>query len=392
VRLADLKDAPYNPQTIGEANRARLAESLARYGYVEPIVLNTRTGHIVSGHKRREDLLAKGFQEADACVVDLPLEEEKALNVLLNSPHVRGEYDYAKLSDLLTELTELVPGLDELGLGFQELKLDAEGALRYASADRHGQDLDGDGDEAGNVKARAKAGDLWEAGRHRLLCGDCTDPASFARLLAGDRVHVVFADPPYEWTAQQTVEVLCYVEPWLARHAWLLLMHSDRGQIDVGAILPRKWRLASMVVWYHGTSLLFGKVVNTRAPIQCHQLISRWRRGKAPFDYRPAKHYVEEKAFRSVVQLKSLRRDPDARKHEKPEDLYGLLFSVHGRRGRIVLEPWAGSGAGLAVAERLGMAWRGIELDPTAVDVALDRWERQAEGTKGKKPRARRAR
>lgn len=101
--LAELKPAPYNPRRIGERALAGLTESVRRFGLVQPIIWNRATGHVVGGHQRVKALAATGAAEALVVVVDMPLTEEKALNVALNSPAIAGEFT-VELQDVLDDV------------------------------------------------------------------------------------------------------------------------------------------------------------------------------------------------------------------------------------------------------------------------------------------------
>jgi hypothetical protein len=117
MKLADLDPAPYNPRTISKESMQGLSESIRRFGLVQPIVWNKRSKQIIGGHQRREALMDHGIEEADVLVVDLPPEEEKALNVTLNNPAVAGEFT-EDLQDLLIDLKKQIPDT------FKELRLD----------------------------------------------------------------------------------------------------------------------------------------------------------------------------------------------------------------------------------------------------------------------------
>ena len=125
ISVDQLLPAPYNPRVELKPDMEgfkRLKRSLDEFDLVQPVVWNRRTGHVVSGHQRLGILKADGVGELDVMVVDLPLEREKALNVTLNNPHVGGEWDVEKLSDLMSELAEL----DEVDVsltGFDEKQL-----------------------------------------------------------------------------------------------------------------------------------------------------------------------------------------------------------------------------------------------------------------------------
>jgi hypothetical protein len=105
VSLVDLQPAGYNPRSIDERAMKALEASLRRFGYVEPIVWNERTGRIVGGHQRYSLLLEQGVKEAMVVVVDMSEEDELAANLTLNNPEIEGEWD-DPIVDLLGELEE----------------------------------------------------------------------------------------------------------------------------------------------------------------------------------------------------------------------------------------------------------------------------------------------
>ncbi len=136
VRMAieDLKSAPYNPRKISAAALKGLKASLKRFGLVQPIVYNSRTGHVVGGHQRVLALRESGETQADVLVVDLAEKDERALNVTLNNPKIAGDFT----DDLDAMLLELQEQDSQM---MHELRLDAllppvddeSAALAYAT-------------------------------------------------------------------------------------------------------------------------------------------------------------------------------------------------------------------------------------------------------------------
>lgn len=122
-RLGDLNPAVYNPRTIKRENRDGLRVSLERYGCVEDIVVNIRDGRnvIVGGHQRYDIVLKEnGVDELWPCkIVDLPIEDEKALNIALNSPYLQGEF----IDDLPEHIKALREELAD-DVAFVSLRLD----------------------------------------------------------------------------------------------------------------------------------------------------------------------------------------------------------------------------------------------------------------------------
>ena len=119
MQISQIKKADYNPRVAlkpGDPVYEKLKNSIQTFGFCEPLIFNRRTGHLVGGHQRLGVLKDLGYTEAEVVVVELPLEQEKALNVALNK--VQGDWDEGKLALLLDELTN-VPEFDVALTGFE---------------------------------------------------------------------------------------------------------------------------------------------------------------------------------------------------------------------------------------------------------------------------------
>ena len=124
VPITRLNPAAYNPRKDlqpGDPEYQKLARSMTKFGCVEPIIWNERTGNVVGGHQRLKVLIAAGETELDVSVVNLSAEDEKALNLALNK--IVGVWDDEALSQLLQELAETA-GVDETLTGFDPGELD----------------------------------------------------------------------------------------------------------------------------------------------------------------------------------------------------------------------------------------------------------------------------
>ena len=115
--LSALRPADYNPRRISDEALGGLTSSVKRFGLVEPIVWNRKTKTVIGGHQRLRALTELGEKEVDVVVVNLPRREEKALNVVLNSPAIAGTFT-DDLEALLSEIEQDCPEL------FDELLLD----------------------------------------------------------------------------------------------------------------------------------------------------------------------------------------------------------------------------------------------------------------------------
>ena len=119
MRLADIKPAEYNPRvrlTEVDHEYKALKASIDEFGLVVPLIVNERTGTLVSGHQRLNVMLSEGVEETEVVIVDMEPEREKALCIALNK--ISGQWDYGALADILEELRD--SPVDILATGFSD--------------------------------------------------------------------------------------------------------------------------------------------------------------------------------------------------------------------------------------------------------------------------------
>ena len=161
VPMCDIKPMPDNPRTISDSSLAALEASIARFGYVEPIVWNEATGHIVGGHQRYGILKGKGVQEATVVAVQFEEYAEFAANMTLNNPKVEGTWD----DPIVSLLQHLETEDDEL---FRSLRMDKlKAALDKPQPEDKGDDspegieVEGDEEESSFDTACPCCGHEW---------------------------------------------------------------------------------------------------------------------------------------------------------------------------------------------------------------------------------------
>lgn len=145
VEFKDVEPLPDNPRKMGGRQRARLAAGLDRWGLVEPLVFNRRTGHLLGGHERFRKLCRDGAESAEMVVVDIDGDDEIPLTVTLNNPAIQGSF-----TNDTVELLREVEG--SLGDAFGELGLDALRKELDDNADsRNPQNSEGGGERPPDV-------------------------------------------------------------------------------------------------------------------------------------------------------------------------------------------------------------------------------------------------
>lgn len=228
------------------------------------------------------------------------------------------------------------------------------------------------------VEARARPGDLWALGRHRLLVGDATDPANRARVLDGGRAGTIFFDPPYD--APQAVVGL---RP-PCRHALVLTDHRHVWELIQGWAPPFRglftWnRIVANSVPHQPLGATrhcfwFGGDVY-RDDWRCGRPTKRRRvrRGKYQWTVEPC---AAGERFSTIYHAPATMRFA-GHPHAKPLEWVACLLG-NCTTGD-VLDPYAGVGTALIAAEIIGRACYAIELEPANADIILWRWERFAD-------------
>lgn len=212
--LAEIGRAPRNSKDHDEPG---IGASIGRFGFIEAMIMDERTGCLVGGHGRLDELQrreASGEDAPEGIVViggkwTAPVqrgwssrsdEEALAAGIALNRIGERGGWHTVDLYEDLTLLASMDEGL--VGIGFDAA--DLERAVAAIELDK--RDLDtsgGDGSGSGRITVPAhgdevtKRGDVWLLGEHRVMCGDCRNAEDVARLLDGDTVNLAFTSPPY---------------------------------------------------------------------------------------------------------------------------------------------------------------------------------------------------
>jgi DNA modification methylase len=203
--LDDLQADPDNPRSISKAAIEGLGYSLGEFGDLSGITYNTKTGQIVCGHQRLDGLRQKFGpmaiqRNADGTAfvqapngetyrireVAWPRAKQRAANIAANNPALQGRFTDAihpQLQEILAENAER----------FRALRF---GELQDREEPKPGK-TPADALPELPTKPRTKPGDLYILGRHRILCGDSTQDKDVERLMAGQRAHMVFTDPPY---------------------------------------------------------------------------------------------------------------------------------------------------------------------------------------------------
>ena len=196
---------PYakNARTHSDEQVAQIAASIEEWGWTIPVLVD-EDGGIIAGHGRILAAEKLGIAEVPVMVVAGWSEEQKRAYVLADNKLAENAgWDSALLA---SELQELAGGFDVSLIGF------TENELLELAAQQHDGLTDPDETPEPPVNPVTREGDVWLLGKHRLVCGDCTDADTVAKCLNGVSPHLMVTDPPYgvEYDAGWRTRVMPY--------------------------------------------------------------------------------------------------------------------------------------------------------------------------------------
>lgn len=397
VPLSELKPAPYNPRKISSEALTGLKASIRRFGLVQPIIVNRRTGYVVGGHQRIRALLEAGEDSALVLDVDLPESEEKALNLALNSHHIEGEWTEG-LGDVLSEVKLELPEL------FVDLRL---GDLLADVPKSKVEVVEDEVPEAPKVPV-TKAGDLWTLGRHRLLCGDSTKAGDVGRLMGGESADCIFTSPPYAvgidyGIYEDTIENLRAMLPVLASGWHDVLVDGGFVVVNFGDVLSGKviagsdtvceypmaleywpvfrsagWVLWSRRVWCKPCAAVGSSrhCISSNRAASNFEHIWTWKRpGTPPVTDQISGQFQSQAGWFDTTHDNKLGVGLKVHGAGMPVGVAARMIAVHSRDGSIVHEPFTGTGTTLIAAEQLDRRCFGLEIEPAYCDVIVERWQ-----------------
>lgn len=374
--LKDLKPAVYNPRKKlkkGDKEYEKIKQSLLKFGYVDPIIVNEDLT-VIGGHQRLTVLKDLDYETAKCVIVDLPKEDEKALNIALNK--ITGQWDEALLADLILDLQESDFNLDLTG--FEPPEIDD---ILSNVHDKELSEDEFDVEEELKKPTVSRHGDIWQLGKHRVICGDSTKAETYKQLLDDRKANLVVTDPPYNVDVEETagkilndnmsdgdfyqflLSMFTQVENHMETDASIYVFHADTEGLNFRkAFKDAGFYLSGCCIWKKN-SLVLG-----RSPYQ-------WQHEPCLYGWKKkGKH--QWFSDRKQTTIWEYDRPKSSKDHPtmKPIQLMAYPIQNSSMRGTIVLDPFLGSGSTLIAADQTGRVCYGIELDEKFVDVIVKRY------------------
>ena len=389
---------PNNARTHSKKHIRQIADSIRRFGWTNPILVDSYGG-VIAGHGRLLAARELGMTEVPVVPVTTMTEAEKRAYIIADNKLAENAgWDREILALELQSLLDMEIDLDITLIGFDMAEIDILISETQAETEEPEAVPDIDRDRP----AVTRSGDLWEIGSHHVLCGDATRAEDIARLLAGAQAQMVFTDPPYnvpvdghvcglgkvkhrefamasgEMTREQFTGFLEKVFGNLARHSVDGAIHfvcmDWRHISEVMAAADGVYaEFKNLCVWAK-TNGGMGSLYRSQ-----HELVFVFKTGKAPHinNVELGRHGRNRTNVWQYAGVNTFgdERDENLQLHPtvKPVALVADAIRDCSRRGGIVLDVFAGSGSTLVAAAKTGRRGYGLELDPAYVDVTVRR-------------------
>jgi len=384
IKLTDLKTAPYNPRQISKGNFKRLCESIENFSdtkstqgefrLVDPIIINKKSMTVVGGHQRIAALQELGQDfvvKEDVVFINVEPKREKALNIALNNQNMAGDWDFPKLKDVIVDLDD--GEFDMTMTGFHEDEL--REMFDYEPAGEAGL-TDPDAVPEPPKEATTKPGQIFQLGKHLLMCGDSTKWEDVEKLIGEENTKCCITDPPYNveidsenWDSKSNSEYLKFSKEWFG---------IAESLTDVLVFTPGTGRrLENYDLWW-SIKKPYWQAIWIKTNAMTHSPIGGFQNYEPIFIYGKPYTKIGQDIFNYPVRIQKDVEDDDGNKtHPTPKQiiLWVDLIDKFSNKEDLLYEPFCGSGTTIIGCEKTNRTCYGMELDPIYCDVIIKRWE-----------------
>lgn len=410
---------PYenNPRNNDEAVEP-VANSISEFGFKVPIVA-TPDGEIINGHTRWKAAKKLKLKTVPVIIADdLTEEQVRAFRLADNKVAEIAQWDI----ELLLSEIESVDNLDMTLFGFTDSDYTLDDFEdEETDTDISEDEIESEGDSVSSVEY----GDIYQLGRHRLMCGDSTSAGDMKELVDGEKIDLYVTDPPYNVAYEgKTEEAMTiqndsmddasfrkflrdafevadqHLKPGGAFYIW----HADSEGLNFrAAVKETGWLLKQNLVWVKN-SIVLGR--------QDYQ----WKHEPCLYGWKDgASHYfIDNRSLATVIEedeenlkemtkgelisyIKTMQENSptsifyedkpvrsDIHPTMKPLKLIARCVLNSSKKGERVLDSFNGGGSTLMVCEKTERIYYGMELDPVYVERTIKRWEEET-GLKAEK-------
>jgi DNA modification methylase len=401
----ELRPWARNARTHSKKQVRQIADSITQFGFTNPILIDS-DAHILAGHGRVQAAKLLGLGTVPCLKIAHMTPAQKRAYVLAdNKLALNAGWDEDVLAEELKSLLEIDLDFDISITGFSIPEID--GLIEGLRPEEPGDPAEDRLPTEADCAARCRPGDIWQLGRHRLMCGNALDENVVLALMNGEVAGMIFTDPPYNVRIDGNVcgsgsvqhREFAMAAGEMSRHEFTgflrdafknLVMYSVDGAIH---FICMDWRhlheimqagedtyteLKNLIVWAKDNGGM-GTFYRSR-----HELIFAFKNGSGPhintFELgQHGRHRTNVWQYRGVNTLRAGRMEElSLHPTVKPVALIADAIKDVSKRGAIILDLFGGSGSTMIAAHKTGRRGYLCELDPIYCDRIIHRWESYA--------------
>ena len=372
------KLVPYvnNARTHAPEQIKKLRSSLREFGFINPVIIDRDFG-IIAGHGRVLAAREEGITEVPCVFVDhLTEAQKKAYIIADNRMALDAGWDEELLRVEIESLQAEAFDISLTGFGDDEI------------ADLFGKDKDKVEDDDYDLSAAlekaafVEKGDIWIVGKHRLYCGDATNPDDVAKLMDGQRANLIVTDPPYgvsfksasgltiqndsiknEEFYQFLYNAFANMVAHMENGGSAYVFHADTEGLNFRkAFIDAGFHLAGVCIWAKN-SLVLG-----RSDYQ-------WQHEPVLYGFlKNGKHrWYSDRKQTTIWNFDKPKRNAN-HPTSKPLDLLSYPLGNSSQENAIVIDTFGGSGSTLMACEKTNRICYTMELDEKYASVILRRY------------------
>ena len=370
--IGDLKAYERNAKLHPAEQIQQIKTSIQEFGFNDPVAV-WNDNEIIEGHGRLIAAKELGYTEIPVIRLDsLTDEQRKAYMLVHNKLTMDTGFDLELLNIELGSINDI--DMTEFGFEFEMFSDDSSEVIE----DNYNEELP--------EEPKSKLGDIYQLGRHRLMCGDSTNTEQVKVLTNGELVDMLLTDPPYnvayEGKTKDKLKIkndnmedtafrqfLCSAfsaaNEVMKAGAVYYIWHSDsEGYNFRGACHDIGWQVREVLIW-NKNSMVLGR--------QDYQ----WKHEPCLYGWKDgASHlWASDRKQTTVIDFNKPNKS-DIHPTMKPVGLFDYQIQNNTKGGDIVLDLFNGSGTTIIACEQNGRKAYCMELDPKYVDAAIDRWEK----------------
>jgi len=370
VLIDDLELDPVNARKHDDKNLQAIAESLKQFGQRKPIVVWGRT--VIAGNGTIVAARSLGWKQIEVARIPDDWDEQRVMAYALadNRSAELAEWNEEVLSDQLKQLE--LADWDVEALGFEAVVEPLKDVVEDEIPDV--------------VEAKAKLGQVWQLGRHRVMCGSSTDVSDVSKLLNGEKVELVFTDPPYRYKTMGPGGAFDKGYADLKKDIAALVSFDPT---DFLQILPTVFADNMNAYVFCNTDLVPDYCLWAKQNNYNFNILTWHKKSFIPatnghhFPDTEYLIYISKNAvWNNGLQVNYGKyfvldnEKSDDHPTIKPLEIISTELQISSARGGLVLDLFGGSGSTLIACEQTDRICFMMELDPKYVDVIIARWEK----------------